>query len=98
MNELFTKAMERISHWLFPASGRHRAIAPFARPAEQHIGLPTLRRAASSSAATQYVDDSVLVRPYVLSAEERRGRVREARRPLLVRPYLDVAHMGGERT
>lgn len=97
MNALFTRVMERVSRWLFPASGRHRAIAPFAHSVEQYLDIPTLRRRVSTRAEPMYVDDSRLVRPYVLSPEERRTQMHSVRRPLLVCPHLDAACLDGDR-
>lgn len=98
MNALITRAMERVSRWLFPASGRHRAIAPFAHPAEQYLDIPTLRRSVSTRAELTYVHDSRLVRPYVLTPEERRAQMHGVRRPLLVCPHLNAARLDGGRT
>jgi hypothetical protein len=95
--ELFTRAMERISRWLFPASGHHRALPPAARPLQRHPAPVPARRLPSDHTPPMYVDDSPLVRPYVLALDERRAYTRGPGRSPLVCPHLDTAPLDGER-
>lgn len=96
-----THAIRRAAAWaarLFrPPAGRHRApvTAPADAPAEPSVPPPVAPRVPPRWTVDDepfFADDHVLVRPYVLVAEERARRQHQRlRRALLVCAQLDMA-------
>lgn len=87
MRNCIARLVEALLHWLLPAAGRHRLAG--APPAASREDAPTSvrRRAPVRHLPPLRGEDSVLVRPYVLTPEEwqasRERRLQRGRRRAL---------------